>query len=142
MRITEVEFGTGTPIDGYGPGFFRVGGAVREGAVLVLPGLVAAWTGYEAVEPILDVAAEIDILILGTGTEIAHPPTAFRKAVEAAGVGVEPMASPQACRTYNVLLSEGGAWARRCCRWGKRGRRDLPPPCGSTRPRQASGGSF
>jgi uncharacterized protein len=41
------------------------------------------------------------------GTEIAHPPTAFRKAVEAAGVGVEPMASPQACRTYNVLLSEG-----------------------------------
>jgi uncharacterized protein len=107
MRITEVEFGTGTPIDGYGPGFFRVGGAVREGAVLVLPGLVAAWTGYEAVEPILDVAAEIDILILGTGTEIAHPPTAFRKAVEAAGVGVEPMASPQACRTYNVLLSEG-----------------------------------
>jgi hypothetical protein len=64
-------------------------------------------TGYEAVQPILDVAAEIDILILGTGTEIAHPPTAFRKAVEAAGVGVEPMASPQACRTYNVLLSEG-----------------------------------
>jgi hypothetical protein len=47
MRITEVEFGTGTPIDGYGPGFFRVGGTVREGAVLVLPGSVSGWTGYE-----------------------------------------------------------------------------------------------
>jgi hypothetical protein len=40
MRITEVEFGTGTPIDGYGPGFFRVGGTVQTGAVLVLPGRV------------------------------------------------------------------------------------------------------
>jgi uncharacterized protein len=38
MRITEVDFGTGTPIDGYGPGFFRVGGAVVQGASLVLPG--------------------------------------------------------------------------------------------------------
>jgi uncharacterized protein len=107
MRITEVEFGTGTPIDGYGPGFFRVGGTVQTGAVLVLPGSVSGWDGYAGVQPVLDVAAEIDILILGTGPEIAHPPEAFRKAVEAAGVGVEPMASPQACRTYNVLLSEG-----------------------------------
>jgi uncharacterized protein len=107
MRITEVEFGSGTPVDGYGPGFFRVGGEVQSGAVLVLPGSVASWEGYEAVQPILDAATEIDILILGTGSEIAHPPAAFRKAVEAAGVGVEPMASPQASRTYNVLLSEG-----------------------------------
>jgi len=27
--------------------------------------------------------------------------------LEAAGLGVETMASPAACRTYNVLLSEG-----------------------------------
>jgi len=27
--------------------------------------------------------------------------------LEQAGIGVESMASPAACRTYNVLLSEG-----------------------------------
>lgn len=107
MRITEVDFGTGTPVDGYGPGFFRVGGVVMQGAVLILPGSVADWGGYGAVAPILSRASDIDILILGTGGQIAHPPSAFRAALEAAGIGVEPMASAPACRTYNVLLSEG-----------------------------------
>lgn len=107
MRITEVEFETGTPVDGYGPGFFRVGGEAMAGPVLILPGSVAAWGGFEALQPILRAADEIDILIVGTGPEIAHPPASFRKALEDAGVGMEPMASAPACRTYNVLLSEG-----------------------------------
>lgn len=107
MRITEVEFGTGTPIDGYGAGFFRVGGEVVQGGVLVMPGSVSTWEGYEALDAVLACAAEIDILLLGTGAEIAHPPASFRQALEAVGVGVEAMASPAACRTYNVLLSEG-----------------------------------
>jgi uncharacterized protein len=107
MRITEVDFGTGTPIDGYGPDFFRVGGAVVEGGALVLPGGAAPWAGYDDTAAILAAAGSVDILILGTGPAIAHPPPAFRAALEAAGIGVEPMASAAACRTYNVLLSEG-----------------------------------
>ena len=107
MRITEVDFGNGTPIDGYGPTFFRVGGEVVEGAALVLPGGVTPWAGYDDPAPILDATEAIDFLILGTGPHIAHPPTAFRTALEAAGIGVESMASAAACRTYNVLLSEG-----------------------------------
>ena len=43
----------------------------------------------------------------GTGAEIAHVPAGLRAALEAAGLGVEAMASPAACRTYNVLLAEG-----------------------------------
>jgi uncharacterized protein len=46
-------------------------------------------------------------VILGTGAEIALPPRALREAIEAAGMGIEPMASPAACRTFNVLLAEG-----------------------------------
>jgi Uncharacterized conserved protein len=107
MRITEVDFETGTPVDGYGPGFFRVGSVVMTGPVLILPGSKTAWGGYEATGQILAAADEIDILIVGTGPGIAHPPADFRTALENAGVGVEPMASPAACRTYNVLLSEG-----------------------------------
>jgi hypothetical protein len=42
----------------------------------------------------------------GHGRYRCHPPKAFREALEA-GIGVDPMASPAACRTYNVLLGEG-----------------------------------
>ena len=47
------------------------------------------------------------MLFVGTGAEIAHVPGGLPGALEEAGIGVEAMASPAACRTYNVLLSEG-----------------------------------
>lgn len=105
--MNEVTFSDARPIDGYGPGFFRVGGERLDGAVLVLPSGVRGWAGYDDLEAVLAIAADIDVLFVGTGAEIAHPPAAFREAIEAAGIGMEPMASPAACRTYNVLLSEG-----------------------------------
>ena len=52
-------------------------------------------------------SGKIDVLLVGTGREIAQVPVAFRDALEAAGIGVEVMNSPAACRTYNVLLGEG-----------------------------------
>ena len=105
MRLTEIAYPDARPVDGYGPGFFRIGGAVHEGAVTVLPAGVAPWGGWDDREGLL--AAPIDVLFAGTGAEIAPVPRAFREALEAAGIGVEPMGSPAACRTYNVLLAEG-----------------------------------
>lgn len=107
MRMTEVQFDDSKPVDSYGPGFFRVGGKVLNGAVLLLPSGVSPWGGYEDAAALVAVAGEVDVLLLGTGAEIAHPPPALRRAVEAAGLGLEVMASPAACRTYNVLLAEG-----------------------------------
>ena len=107
MRLNEVTFTDAVPVDGYGPGFFRIGGAVYDGAVLILPSGALGWGGFDDVAPITGAANEIDVLFVGTGAEIAHAPPAFRAALEAAGIGVEVMASPPACRTYNVLLSEG-----------------------------------
>ena len=107
MRLNEVTYSGTTPVDGYGPGFFRIGGARHDGALTLLPSGLESWTGWDAVEPLLAAAADIDVLLVGTGAEIAHAPTAFRDALEAAGIGVEVMATPQACRTYNVLLGEG-----------------------------------
>jgi uncharacterized protein len=80
---------------------------VIEGAVLVRPGGVSAWGGYEDVAALTSAAGEVDVLFIGTGAEIAHVPAGLRAALEAAGLGVEAMASPAACRTYNVLLAEG-----------------------------------
>lgn len=107
MRLNEIRFSDALPIDGYGPGFFRVGGQAMEGALLVSPAGAEPWGGLEDTALILRHAALIDVVFIGTGKEPAHLPAAFRAALEEAGLGVESMASPAACRTYNVLLSEG-----------------------------------
>ncbi|SEW03139.1 Uncharacterized conserved protein, contains Mth938-like domain [Cognatiyoonia koreensis] len=107
MRLTEIQYDGSKPIDGYGPGFFRIGGEKIEGPVTVFPSGVAAWGGYDDTESLVSEADSIDVLFIGTGAEIAHVPADFRALLEEAGIGVEAMASPAACRTYNVLLSEG-----------------------------------
>ena len=107
MQLNEISFSGAKPIDGYGPGFFRVGGEVLQGAVLITPVSAGGWGGYDDREALLALAAEIDVLFIGTGAETAHVPPDLRAALEDAGLGVEAMATPPACRTYNILLSEG-----------------------------------
>ncbi|WP_294615297.1 Mth938-like domain-containing protein [Roseovarius sp.] len=107
MRMTEISFDGATPIDGYGPGFFRVAGQVMEGPICVTVTGARAWGGYDDADALLALVGEIDVLFIGTGAEMAHIPSGLRAALEEAGLGVETMTSPTACRTYNVLLSEG-----------------------------------
>ena len=107
MQLNEIQFSDATPIDGYGHGFFRVGGRVVEGAVICTQNAVRSWGGYDDPQPLIDLAGEVDVVFVGTGTDIAHIPSALRQTLEAAGVGVESMNSPSACRTYNITLSEG-----------------------------------
>lgn len=107
MRITEVEFDGSRPVDSYGPGCFRIAGERVEGAMFMSPSGMSAWGGYDDIAPLLENAGQFDVLLVGTGSQIAHIPATLRAALEGAGVGVEAMASPAACRTYNVLLSEG-----------------------------------
>lgn len=107
MRLTEVSYGSAKAIDGYGPCFFRVGGHVLRGSCLITPWDAGPWGGLTDTAAPLSLAGRIDVLLLGMGAEIAHPPAAFRQALESAGIGVEMMNSPAACRTYNVLLGEG-----------------------------------
>lgn len=107
MRLSEVDFGAARPIEGYGPGFFRVAGAAHPAPVVIAPGVIFAWGGYADRATLLALAGQVDVIFIGTGAEIAHVPAALRAALEDAGLGVEPMTSPAACRTYNVLLAEG-----------------------------------
>lgn len=107
MRLNEINFDDSLPVDGYGPGFFRVGGAVRSGAMIVSPSGVLEWNGLDDAAPLLELADNVDVLFVGTGEQTTHLPNIFRCKLEAAGIGVEAMNSPSACRTYNVLLSEG-----------------------------------
>lgn len=107
MQVNEISYGEAKPIDGYGPGFFRIDGQVLRGACLITPSAAGPWGGLADTATLLALADRIDVLFVGMGAEIAHLPGDFRAALEAAGIGVEVMNSPAACRTYNVLLSEG-----------------------------------
>lgn len=107
MQMNEIQFDGATPIDGYGPGFFRIAGQVFEGAIFVTASGARSWGGYDDTALLLALAGEVDVLFIGTGAETAHVPPDLRHALEEAGVGLEAMNSPAAARTYNVLLSEG-----------------------------------
>jgi uncharacterized protein len=107
MRLTEITYGQALAIESYGPGFFRVGTHVLRGPCIVTPWDAGPWGGMADSATPLSLIGKIDVLLVGTGREIAQVPVAFRDALEAAGVGVEVMNSPAACRTYNVLLGEG-----------------------------------
>ncbi|WP_300029150.1 Mth938-like domain-containing protein [uncultured Roseobacter sp.] len=107
MRLNEITFTDARPVEGYGPGFFRIGGEVINGAVLTGPAGTGGWGGYADADSLLALAGQIDVLFVGTGADIAHLPEALQNALEEAGIGVEVMASPAAARTYNILLSEG-----------------------------------
>ncbi|MBP1805548.1 Mth938-like domain-containing protein [Rubellimicrobium aerolatum] len=108
MPIEEMRFPDALPVDSYGPGFFRVGGRVIAGPLLILPDSgVRAWGGWEDTGLILAEGARLDVLFVGTGADMAYLPTGFRAVTDDAGIGVEAMPTPAACRTYNVLLSEG-----------------------------------
>ncbi|MFK7938071.1 MAG: Mth938-like domain-containing protein [Roseovarius sp.] len=107
MQLNEIQFEEAIPIDGYGPGFFRIAGQVFEGAICVTETGARSWGGYEDEATLLALVGQIDVVFIGTGAEIAHMPAALRTTLEDAGLGVETMSSPAAARTYNVLLSEG-----------------------------------
>lgn len=107
MRLNEIVYTDAKPVEGYGPGFFRIGGEVIEGPLVAGPKGIHAWGGVQDTQTLLGLADQIDVLFVGTGADVAHLPDPLLDALEEVGIGVEAMASPAACRTYNVLLSEG-----------------------------------
>ncbi|WGI23470.1 Mth938-like domain-containing protein [Amylibacter sp. IMCC11727] len=107
MQLNEVKFEDQVPVDGYGPGFFRVADQVYNGAMFLTAEGVKPWGGYADLTPLIDSVGTYDFVFVGTGADIAPVPKDIRETLENAGVAIEVMSSPSACRTYNILLSEG-----------------------------------
>lgn len=111
MRMSEIGYEGPPPIDSYGGGGFRIAGAFHQGDLMIAGPSPEAWTpgalDEAAFAPVAARAADLDILLVGMGGDIAALPGPTRAALEGAGVGVEIMTTASACRTYNVLLAEG-----------------------------------
>lgn len=102
------------PIDVYGEGVFRFAEMSHSGSLLCLPSGIYGWPVGSAAditaETLADVfaeAADVALLVIGCGRDIAVMPKELREQLKAAGIGVEVMATGPAVRTYNILLAEG-----------------------------------
>ena len=105
-------------IDGYGNGGFRFAGMSHRGSLLCLPSGMHAWEANSAGEitgkawrRCSTAADEIDVLLVGLGTEIVGFDKAISRGVARAGIIVEAIATGGAVRTYNILLAEKRAVA-------------------------------
>jgi uncharacterized protein len=107
MKFNEMAFEGAVPVDSYGPNFFRVSGAVHEGAMLLCESDVVTWGGYSDVQSLVALKDRVDFILIGTGEALTYIPAELRSALEAEGIGVEGMATPTACRSYNILAAEG-----------------------------------
>lgn len=101
-------------IEGYGSGGFRFAGMSHRGSILALPSGIWAWapsTPADIDEPSLTrvfaEAAEIDLLLLGTGRDPVILSAPVRSRLVDAKLRYEALPTAAAASTYNILLSEG-----------------------------------
>ena len=98
---------------GYGAGYVTVNHVRYETHLIVLPNIVIRdWNvpGFAGLteqhfEHLLSLKPEI--VLLGTGATLQFPPPALWRCLSASHIGLEVMATDAACRTYNILSSEG-----------------------------------
>ena len=107
MQINEIDYKDARPIDAYAADAFRIGDELYHGTICVTANEVLPWGGVEDSELVAALQGQVDVLLLGCGDSLQPVPAALRAAATAAGIGIEPMSTPSACRTFNVLLAEG-----------------------------------
>jgi uncharacterized protein len=101
------------PIDAYGNGGFRFAEMSHRGSILVLPSGIRAWvpTDPKAIDrtslrPVLAEGRAVELLLIGTGLDIAPFPDTLRRWLKEAGIGLDVMQTGAAARTYNILMAE------------------------------------
>ena len=111
MKFQHDSFGAA--ITGYGPGWIAIGGE-RIGHSLLLrsDGERGAWRprrfdelSAADFEPLTQGRPEL--ALFGSGARLRFPKPAWVRALIEAGIGIESMDTPAACRTYNILAAEG-----------------------------------
>jgi uncharacterized protein len=100
-------------ISGYGPGWVAVNGErLDTSVVLGSEGFRQPWNCRDFAE--LSAAhfellarPDAEIVIFGSGSRLRFPQAQWLRPLVERRIGLETMDTPAACRTYNVLASEG-----------------------------------
>jgi uncharacterized protein len=99
-------------VTGYGPGYIEINGERHSGNLILGPASVQRWEvgGFEQLqpkdfEPVLSLKPEVVLLGTGLRHRLANPQ--LTASLARAGVALEAMDTKAACRTYNILASDG-----------------------------------
>ncbi|MBZ9790574.1 Mth938-like domain-containing protein [Rhizobium sp. 3T7] len=118
IEIREAHFPGRAPIDTYGNGGFRFADMSHRGSILCLPSGIYGWDmdmskplSIENFQKVLDEAAEIEVLLIGTGNDMGPIPADLKAVLKAAGISSDPMNTGAAVRTFNIMLMESRAVA-------------------------------
>lgn len=116
--LRESHFPDRAPIDAYGGGGFKFANMAHHGSLLCLPSGIHGWPATtlqecdeEGFRRVFDEAGDIEILLFGTGKDLALIEETLRWRFRENGIMADPMSTGAAVRTYNVLLAEGRAVA-------------------------------
>lgn len=118
IEIRQAHFPGRAPIDAYGNGGFRFADMSHRGSVLFLPSGIYGWDKQDAqsltatdLERVLAEAAQIEVLLVGTGLEIKPLSKELRAILREHRISADPMSTGAAVRTFNVMLAESRAVA-------------------------------
>lgn len=112
MKLHLTQSKNRNTFTGYGAGYVSVNGTAYHAPLVVTPDTVVAdWPVAVLAELTADalhglLAHTPEIIILGTGATQQFPDPDLLRPLLEAHIGVEIMATPAACRTYNILLAE------------------------------------
>ena len=104
-------------INAYGERTLTINKVVHEGNLLLdASNVVSGWAaaGFEGLSETdftAIVALPPEVVLIGTGARLRFPSPRLLRPLMEARIGYEVMDLPAACRTYNVLVSEGRAVA-------------------------------
>lgn len=112
MKFT-LESGSGhNLINAYRAGQVTINQRVFTRSLLVAPDRIVEWLpgrfdelSAEHFDAILELRPEV--VVLGTGARLRWPAPEHLRGLIAARIGLESMDTGAACRTYNILMSEG-----------------------------------
>lgn len=113
MKFTLADEGDNYIIRSYDPGEVVINEYRHTGSVIVTPKrLIGDWPPQSFAEltpqhflALIDLNPQL--VILGTGATQLFPDPALYATLIEQGIGIEIMATPAACRTYNILVAEG-----------------------------------
>jgi uncharacterized protein len=112
LKLHELRATSLNTVTGYGPGYIEINGARHSGSLILAASSVQRW-GVAALEllrpedfdPVLSL--EPEVVLLGTGLRHRFPAARLSAHLAQAGVALEVMDTRAACRTYNILVSDG-----------------------------------
>lgn len=112
-RLDRDAPAAGPIITGFAGRGFRVSDHVFPEGLMLTPEDARPWAAPALEDLHLDSVADLltldpapEFLLLGTGPTMRRPPTAFAAALEARGIGIEPMDSRAAARAWGLLRAE------------------------------------